>query len=127
MVNQVRLGQHTRLKCLRYMALTTYVQIAQDFAKICVTALSFNLYHFTYLGHVRSILADGFLKTTNSNIKPDGGGPPVVWLTSDSSHGQAWGPGCRPGKLPEDENSRRRGIRAPGASAAGGAGCANVR
>jgi hypothetical protein len=40
------------------------------------------LYHFTHRGHLPSILEEGLLRTTESNISitKANAGPPVVWL-----------------------------------------------
>lgn len=57
------------------------------------------LYHFTSSVHVPLILADGYLKTVESNIsaRREHAGPDVVWLTTDGDperhHGwQEWSP-----------------------------------
>lgn len=44
-----------------------------------------DLYHFTTSHHLASILTDGFLRTTESNLSRTipHAGPPVVWLTAD--------------------------------------------
>ena len=57
------------------------------------------LYHFTSVGHISRILDVGLITTTNSNIWPDGGGPPVVWLTKNDSHKQEWAHGAAEGIL----------------------------
>jgi hypothetical protein len=43
------------------------------------------LYHFTCIEHLAKILADGYIKTVESNVsaKREHAGPDVVWLTSN--------------------------------------------
>lgn len=43
------------------------------------------LFHFTSLSHYKvwGIEEDGYIDVTESNIKSDGSGPRVVWLTND--------------------------------------------
>ena len=45
------------------------------------------LYHYTHRTHLKSILADGYLKTVESNVSEhrEHAGPDVVWLTSDGT------------------------------------------
>lgn len=53
------------------------------------------LYHFTTKAHLDSILSDGFLRTTESNLsgRREHAGPDVVWLTSnpDPVQHRGWG------------------------------------
>lgn len=48
------------------------------------------LYHLTCEWHLETILRDGFLKVTESNIGPDGSGPRVCWLTTCPEPVQRW-------------------------------------
>ena len=48
------------------------------------------LYHFTSVRHVKEILRSGVIRTTYSDIQPDGAGPGVVWLTSNPEPKQGW-------------------------------------
>jgi len=48
------------------------------------------LYHFTSVRHVKEILKSGVIRTTYSDIQPDGAGPAVVWLTSNPKPKQGW-------------------------------------
>ena len=48
------------------------------------------LYHFTSVRHMKEILKNGVLRTTYSDIQPDGAGPAVVWLTSNPNAKQGW-------------------------------------
>ena len=41
------------------------------------------LFHYTCTAHLQAILNSSFIKTTESNIKEDGSGTRVVWLTSN--------------------------------------------
>lgn len=45
------------------------------------------LYHYTHMTHLKSILADGYLKTVESNVseRREHAGPDVVWLTTDGT------------------------------------------
>jgi hypothetical protein len=53
------------------------------------------LYHWTAptTSHLGAILADKAVWPTESNIRPDGSGPSVVWLTSVDVPGHAWADG----------------------------------
>lgn len=46
------------------------------------TCMSKTLYHYTTTYHLPSIFADGYLKLTESNLRPDQASQPVVWLTT---------------------------------------------
>lgn len=48
------------------------------------------LYHLTCEWHLETILRDGFLKVTESNILPTGAGPRVCWLTVNPEPRQEW-------------------------------------
>jgi len=48
------------------------------------------LYHFTSIRHMREIQREGRLRTTFSDIHPDGAGPGVVWLTTNPEAKQEW-------------------------------------
>jgi len=48
------------------------------------------LYHFTSVRRMKEILRSGHIKTTYSDIQPDGSGPGVVWLTSNPKPKQEW-------------------------------------
>jgi len=48
------------------------------------------LYHFTSVRHAKEILRSGVIRTTYSDIQPDGSGPAVVWLTSNPKPKQEW-------------------------------------
>jgi hypothetical protein len=52
------------------------------------------LYHFTSVRYMHDIQRSGYLKTTNSNIRPDGSGPAVVWLTTNPNPDQKWAEGA---------------------------------
>ncbi|MEW6720947.1 MAG: hypothetical protein AB1346_10905 [Thermodesulfobacteriota bacterium] len=54
------------------------------------------LYHFTSIRHMREIEKCGVLRTTFSDIQPDGAGPGVVWLTSNPKPKQEWAGGGAP-------------------------------
>jgi len=54
------------------------------------------LYHFTSVRHMKEIERCGSIKTTCSDIQPDGAGPGVVWLTSNPKAKQAWSEGEAP-------------------------------
>ncbi len=48
------------------------------------------LYHFTSVRHMKEIERCGSIKTTYSDIRPDGAGPGVVWLTTNPKPKQGW-------------------------------------
>lgn len=48
------------------------------------------LYHITSVLRWEKIRKDGYLRTTESNIRPDGSGPRVVWLTDNPEPEQGW-------------------------------------
>ena len=52
------------------------------------------LYHFTSVRYMHDIQKSGYLATTNSNIRPNGAGPAVVWLTSNPNPDQKWTEGA---------------------------------
>ncbi|MBE0603783.1 MAG: hypothetical protein IH611_09150 [Deltaproteobacteria bacterium] len=54
------------------------------------------LYHFTSVRHMRDIMRSGCIRTTCSDIQPDGAGPAVVWLTSNPNPKQEWTEGDAP-------------------------------
>ncbi|MBE0568341.1 MAG: hypothetical protein IH577_01515 [Deltaproteobacteria bacterium] len=54
------------------------------------------LYHFTSVRHMRDIMRSGCIRTTYSDIQPDGAGPAVVWLTSNPKAKQEWTEGGAP-------------------------------
>ena len=64
------------------------------------------LYHFTSVRHVKEILKNGVIRTTYSDIRPDGAGPAVVWLTSNSKPKQEWTEGEVPNFLFEKYGMR---------------------
>jgi hypothetical protein len=53
------------------------------------------LYHYTMPGtsHLGGILAEGMIRTTESNMVPDGSGPRVVWLTDSDWSEKKWAAG----------------------------------
>ena len=57
------------------------------------------LYHYTSVRHVKEILKSGVIRTTCSDIQPDGAGPAVVWLTSNAKSKQEWTEGEVPNFL----------------------------
>jgi hypothetical protein len=48
------------------------------------------LYHFTSVRNMREIEKSGCIRTTYSDIRPDGAGPGVVWLTTNPKPKQGW-------------------------------------
>jgi hypothetical protein len=48
------------------------------------------LYHFTSQVHLINILTENRLRLTESNVKPNGDGPRVVWLTDNPRPRQGW-------------------------------------
>jgi hypothetical protein len=59
------------------------------------------LYHFTSVRHMNDIMKSGCIRTTYSDIQPDGAGPAVVWLTSNPEPKQEWTEGGAPSFLLE--------------------------
>jgi hypothetical protein len=54
------------------------------------------LFHFTSVRHMADIMKSGCIRTTYSDIQPDGAGPGVVWLTSNPKPKQEWTEGGAP-------------------------------
>jgi hypothetical protein len=48
------------------------------------------LYHITSYTRAQKIIRDGYLRVTESNIRMDGSGPRVVWLTDNQEPEQGW-------------------------------------
>jgi hypothetical protein len=53
------------------------------------------LFHWTAptTSHLGAILHDRAIWPSESNLRPDGSGPPVVWLTTNSEPGHQWSDG----------------------------------